>query len=142
MKLTVTENEMQSFADGLLMRLSGGSVILLSGELGAGKTTLVKALGIGLGIEKTITSPTFTLMNIYKILNHKSINTLCHIDTYRIENIKDFREIGVEEYVGQPEVLTIIEWPEKMQEYFEVIPGKIITINITGSGESRTIEII
>ena len=68
MKLTVTENEMQSFADGLLMRLSGGSVILLSGELGAGKTTLVKALGIGLGIEKTITSPTFTLMNIYKLV--------------------------------------------------------------------------
>ena len=140
MNIKVTENEMQEYAEELLIRLSEGSVLLLNGELGAGKTTLVKALGSGLGIKKTITSPTFTLMNIYSIENHETFHTLCHIDTYRIEDIKDFREIGIDAYIGQPGVLTIVEWPEKVQEYFGTIPGNITKITISGSGDSREIN--
>lgn len=107
----------ETFAYGkkLAAKLKGGDILLLYGELGAGKTSLVKGLAAGLGIKKTLTSPTFALMNIYKTKSPKSnIQSLVHIDTYRLKDEKELREIGVEDYLGQPDTVCAIEWPEKI----------------------------
>ena len=85
-------------------------LILLSGELGAGKTTLAKGLVSGLGAaqEEEVTSPTFTLVHKYEC------NTrVYHVDLYRIESVKDFETLGLEEIFDEPAVV-IIEWADKL----------------------------
>lgn len=87
-----TEQETIAWGKLLAQQLKSGDILCLYGELGAGKTTLVKGIAAGLGIEKTITSPTFTLMNIYSTKNNQ-ITQLVHIDTYRLKNEEELIEI-------------------------------------------------
>ncbi|MBI5221354.1 MAG: tRNA (adenosine(37)-N6)-threonylcarbamoyltransferase complex ATPase subunit type 1 TsaE [Candidatus Magasanikbacteria bacterium] len=112
-KNTNGAQETTDFGKNLADKLNGGDILLLEGELGAGKTTLVKGLAAGLGIQYEITSPTFTLMNTYPV-NSDKIKTLVHIDTYRLKDEEELIEIGVEDYLGKPDTLCIIEWPEKV----------------------------
>jgi inorganic pyrophosphatase len=80
-------------------------------------------------VEGEITSPTFALMNVYKIQDSKfKIQTLVHIDTYRLKNEQELLEIGAEDYIGQPNTITIIEWPEKIEDILISKPLKTITI--------------
>ena len=83
-----TTNSQQTIAHGetLASTLRGGDILLLHGDLGAGKTTWTKGIAQGLGITDTITSPSFSLMNLYSVssLAHPSITQLIHIDTYRL----------------------------------------------------------
>ncbi len=103
--------------------IMSGNIIALTGDIGAGKTTLTKAIGTTLGIQKDmITSPTFSIMNVYPISNPTTdITTLIHIDTYRLNSIDELIDIGIQDYIGKPNTLTIIEWPEQamplLQEY-------------------------
>jgi len=85
-----------------------GLVIALCGELGAGKTQLVKGIAIGLGIPARVHSPTFTLLNIY----HGGRLDLFHIDLYRLESRDQVREAGLEEYF-HPDGLAVIEWADR-----------------------------
>ena len=113
--ITHSEQETKDLAKKIAAKLSGGMILCLYGELGAGKTTFVKGLAKGLGIKDNITSPTFALMNFYKIRNPKSeIRNLVHIDTYRLKNEEELIQIGAEDYVGAPDSITVIEWPEKI----------------------------
>lgn len=111
--ITKTTEETTEFGKNLAAQLKGGDILLLQGELGAGKTTLVKGLADGLNIKHEITSPTFTLMNTYPV-NSDKIKTLVHIDTYRLKDEEELIEIGVEDYLAKPDTLCIIEWPEKI----------------------------
>src|SRR3989344_1689685 len=114
---THSDNETKELGKKIAAQLKGGDIVCLYGELGSGKTTLVKGLAEGLGIKEDITSPTFTLMNIYKIFNNaSSIWQLIHIDTYRLNDEHELLEIGVEDYLGKPNTVTLIEWPEKIAE--------------------------
>ncbi|MFA6105226.1 MAG: tRNA (adenosine(37)-N6)-threonylcarbamoyltransferase complex ATPase subunit type 1 TsaE [Patescibacteria group bacterium] len=112
----IVKNEKETISEGIKFSslLTGGMILCLHGELGSGKTTFTKGLAKGLGINIEIKSPTFTLMNIYKISN-KKIKTLIHIDTYRLKNEHELIEIGAEDYLGNPDTITIIEWPEKIK---------------------------
>lgn len=112
-KILSSEQETIEFGKTLSQQLRGGDILFLSGELGAGKTTLTKGIAAGLGVTHTITSPTFTLMNIYPIKNNE-IKQLVHIDTYRLENEQQLIEIGTEDYLGAPDTVCIVEWPEKI----------------------------
>ena len=85
-----------------------GLVIGLSGELGAGKTQLVKGLGKGLGIPERIHSPTFTLLNIY----HGGRLSLFHLDLYRLQNREQVSAAGLEDYF-HPDGVAVIEWAER-----------------------------
>src|SRR3989339_89069 len=119
---TNTTKEMIVLGEKIASKLTGGDIILLQGELGAGKTTMSKGIAKGLEITDEIVSPTFTLMNVYE--NGK----LVHIDTYRLENADGLLEIGVEDYLGQADTITIVEWPEKIQELIK--DKKTIEISI------------
>jgi tRNA threonylcarbamoyladenosine biosynthesis protein TsaE len=92
-------------------RLTPPVLILLSGELGAGKTTLAKGLVSGLGAaqEDEVTSPTFTLMHTYECGVR-----VYHVDLYRIESVQDFDTLGLEEIFDEPAVV-IIEWADKLR---------------------------
>jgi tRNA threonylcarbamoyladenosine biosynthesis protein TsaE len=91
---TQTEIETKQIGKDLASKLNGGEVITLEGDLGAGKTTFVKGLAEGLGVKKEITSPTFTLMNVYELTaNSHKLKTLVHIDTYRLK-----KRAGIIEY--------------------------------------------
>ena len=86
-----------------------GLVIALSGDLGAGKTVFAKGFAEGLGISAPITSPTFTLLQVYE----RGRLPLCHMDAYRLEEEEELEAVGGHEYFGAPWV-TLVEWPENV----------------------------
>lgn len=126
----VTKSEKQTIALGkkIAERLRGGEVLALRGNLGAGKTTLVKGIAEGLGIKQTIISPTFLLMRVYGVTgNKKGIDTFVHIDCYRLKDHKDIVAIGADEYLGRPGTVVTIEWPEKITK---ILPRQTKKINL------------
>ncbi|MBI4098599.1 MAG: tRNA (adenosine(37)-N6)-threonylcarbamoyltransferase complex ATPase subunit type 1 TsaE [Candidatus Magasanikbacteria bacterium] len=143
MNPTILKNEQATIDAGAAFarKLHGGDVVLLHGELGAGKTTFAKGIAKGLGVKETVTSPTFALMGVYPIPDDEiprlaslarddttgAAHQLCHIDTYRLKNADELRAIGVEDYIGDPHTITIIEWPEKIKP---LLKGKK-TISLT-----------
>ena len=142
--MTITTNspqETEKFGIKLSQKLTGGDILLLSGDLGAGKTALVKGIAKGLGIQNEITSPTFTLMNIYDIKDKKrKIETMVHIDTYRLKHEKGLLEIGVEDYLGKDNTVCLVEWPEKIINILKnkaLNKEKMKIINIEHSQDSN-----
>lgn len=113
--ITNSENETREFGRELSQKLKGGDILLLSGDLGAGKTVLVKGIAKGLGVSRAITSPTFSLMNVYETAGAK----LVHIDTYRLKHEQELLDIGAEDYLGKPDTICVIEWPEKIAGILE-----------------------
>lgn len=116
--MSILNSPQETFAYGkkLAAKLKDGDILLLSGELGAGKTALVKGIAKGLGVKQKIISPTFALMNVYNIktLKQRNIKIFVHIDTYRLKDRKELIEIGAEDYLGKPDTICAIEWPEKI----------------------------
>ena len=101
-------------AKDILSFLKGGDIVLLRGDLGAGKTAFVKGIAWALGADENIvTSPTFTLVNEYKTQK----NTIYHFDLYRIESVDELYNIGIEEYFYS-DAICFVEWPERAEELF------------------------
>jgi len=123
--------------------ISPASIITLSGDLGAGKTTFTKGFAEGLGVKETITSPTFSLMNVYPVPEHPEIKHFIHIDTYRLEDEEDLLAIGVEDYLGAEGTIVMIEWPEKipgiLKKYKDVVEVKLRNGEDV---EERVIEVV
>jgi tRNA threonylcarbamoyladenosine biosynthesis protein TsaE len=101
--------EINSVVEFLFKNLQTCNIITFTGPLGAGKTTLVRALLERCGIQGIITSPTFNYVNVYK--NGKG-HTFYHFDLYRIKSINDFLASGFDEYLHMPDSFVFIEWPE------------------------------
>ena len=135
----VTNSEKQTFNLGLkfAQNLQGGEIIGLIGELGAGKTVFIKGLSRGLGIKKTITSPTFVLMKVYQIQN-KKIKNLCHVDAYRLKSGQDLIDIGIKDYLGKSNAVTVIEWADRVKS---ILPKNKIIVKIR-SGKKQNQRII
>ena len=100
--------ETTAYGERIAAHLKGGEVIALIGGLGAGKTTLAKAIARGLGVEDEVVSPSFTLIQQYE-----GRLALTHIDLYRLDGSEEFEMIGGEEFLYTDGV-TLIEWAEKI----------------------------
>lgn len=112
--------------------LNGGEVILLNGELGAGKTTFTKGLAKALDVEEEVTSPTFTILNSYDSGRLK----LNHLDMYRIDSEDELAELGIEDCFDG-ESVTVIEWNK-----FSHFDAKVINIDISSTGETERTVVI
>ena len=113
--------------------LAAGSVVALRGELGSGKTHLVKGIAKELGITETVTSPTYTIINEYKCSP-----VLYHIDAYRLVNDEDFENSGGVEVINSGGI-SLIEWSERIPKS---LPNEAITVIIKITGPcSRLIQI-
>ena len=106
-KFKFTLDEIEDVAKSLINKINGVNIILFKGELGTGKTTLIKSILKNLGIEENITSPTFSIVNQYST----SDLLINHFDLYRVKSLKELDVIGFEEYLDN-EGITFIEWPK------------------------------
>ncbi|AJC95595.1 tRNA (adenosine(37)-N6)-threonylcarbamoyltransferase complex ATPase subunit type 1 TsaE [Staphylococcus hyicus] len=125
-------DDLQQFAVNLTARLKSGDVVLLEGDLGAGKTTLSQMVGRLLGVRRTINSPTFNIIKSYQGSNL----AFHHMDCYRLENSDE--DLGFEEYF-EDDAITFIEWSQFIQDY---LPSHFLRITINVMDENtRTIDL-
>lgn len=115
MKDIVTKSfeETQQIAKDFAKELRGGDVILLAGDLGAGKTTFTQGLLKAFGITKRVISPTFIVMRTYHVDDQK-VKQFVHVDLYRLQSEKEIIDLGLLEIMADASTITIIEWPEKL----------------------------
>ena len=134
--------EARRFARALRRASDVATIVTLSGELGAGKTTFTQALAKEFGIEDTVTSPTFVIEKIYNLVSDKqsfplqAFTRLVHIDAYRLKGAHDLKVLGWKELVAEPNNLIILEWPEHVAG---AVPQDAIQITLKESREGRTI---
>jgi tRNA threonylcarbamoyladenosine biosynthesis protein TsaE len=121
MELVYSLNEIKNVVKQFLQQLDVFTVIAFHGNLGAGKTTLIKAVCEELGVQENISSPTFSIINQYKTTDHKSI---AHIDLYRLKDEEEAVHAGVEESIYNSD-LCFIEWPEKLHS---ILPDDTVNV--------------
>jgi tRNA threonylcarbamoyladenosine biosynthesis protein TsaE len=134
MKVSVTHSELETFhlAEKLGRDFRGNEIVLLTGELGAGKTVFAKGLASGLGVKdiSQVCSPSYTLINIYQ-----GKYPLYHLDLYRLREDAEISDLGWEDFLG--EAVVIVEWAEKIKFPMD---GIRVTIEV-GRADERTISI-
>lgn len=128
-----SENETKEFAKKIATKLNKGDVIVLSGDLGSGKTKFTEGLLSYFGLENEISSPTFTIVNEYC----KNGINIYHFDVYRLEDSSEFYEIGGDEYFDKG--ICIIEWGELIED---ALPKKYIKINFSRNQENENERIL
>ena len=119
----------------LLERLKTGSIVVLVGEMGAGKTTFTQSVLRAMGIEDLEGSPTYSLINEYE---SPYFGKVYHMDLYRLDSLEEALDIGIEELLYQ-NVICFIEWPEKIKE---LLPDNTIWVYLRANEDlSRIITI-
>ena len=131
MKLVLISNspeETMELGNKIAESSKPGSTFCLTGDLGAGKTTLVRGIARALNIKSVVQSPTFNIMKIY----FDGSKPLIHIDAYRLADADT--DIGLDEYIGYETGITVIEWPDYIKK---LIPEDASTISITNMGDTK-----
>ena len=117
--------------------LKPGDVVLLKGELGAGKTTFVQGLAAALGVKGRVTSPTFCLVQEHRAEESEAF--LVHMDLYRLNSEDDVLAIGWEDYLAQGAILAV-EWPERAGSLVPPGAHSVVFTHLEGGEERRRIE--
>lgn len=126
--ITQSAGDTRSLGEHLASRLQAGDVVLLEGELGAGKSELARGIARGLGVRETVTSPSFTILNVYE----SGSVPLYHFDWYRLESGEELFELGMDEYLGG-DGIALVEWPCRCPE---AVPENCLRIRIETMGEN------
>ncbi|MDE5814728.1 MAG: tRNA (adenosine(37)-N6)-threonylcarbamoyltransferase complex ATPase subunit type 1 TsaE [Alistipes sp.] len=130
-----SEEELPQVAEAVLAATGQRTVVVFRGEMGAGKTTLIREIAAQLGCTDTVTSPTFAIVNQYKGTDDR---TVYHFDFYRIEDLREAYDFGYEEYFYSGD-LCLVEWPERIEP---LLPDEVVTVRIAVESETaRTFEI-
>lgn len=109
--VAATPDEMVRLGQRMGALLAAGDLVLLYGDLGAGKTTLVKGIALGLGVADQVASPTFALIHL-----HRGRIALCHVDLYRLDSADQLEPLGLEECL-EGDAVTVVEWPEIVSDW-------------------------
>ena len=128
MVITNSASETRELGVRLAEQLKAGDVILMDGELGAGKSELARGVAKGLGVQETVTSPSFTILNVYE----SGRVPLYHFDWYRLESAEELYELGMDEYLGG-DGIALVEWPERCPD---AVPEECLVIRIKAEGEN------
>ncbi len=107
----VDEAALRAWGRAFARSLKPPAVVGLSGELGAGKTTLVRAISAALGVDESVTSPTYALVHCYK---GEGV-AVYHVDAYRLRAEDEARDLGFDEMLADPLAVVLIEWPERLR---------------------------
>lgn len=128
-------NGIREAAAEFVKLMDGRSVFAFYGQMGAGKTTFIKAVCAELGITETVTSPTFSIVNEYR--SDTTAELIYHFDCYRLENLEEALDLGIEDYFDSG-ALCLLEWPERIED---VLPEDTLNVEIKADYESglRTI---
>ena len=126
-----SENDTIKFADEFASKLDAHSIIVLSGDLGSGKTKFTEGILKHFGLEDEVSSPTFTIVNEYDSKNFK----IFHFDLYRLADVDEFYAIGGEEYLQNG--LCIFEWGEMIEE---ILQTHYIKITFSRDGENTDLR--
>lgn len=118
-----TKKDWGDLAEYLTPLLKPGSIVTLSGPLGAGKTTFVQILAKRFGVKKNPSSPTFALMKTYALPGHRTIKRLLHVDAYRLETERELMALDLDEELSDGKTIVVIEWPEKIETW---LAGKAV----------------
>ncbi|NKB61579.1 MAG: tRNA (adenosine(37)-N6)-threonylcarbamoyltransferase complex ATPase subunit type 1 TsaE [Gammaproteobacteria bacterium] len=129
-----TESDMMVLGQSWAKSFRPGSVVFLSGDLGAGKTTLVRAILQGMGCQGPVKSPTYTLVESYSVGD----TMIYHFDLYRIKTAEELELIGMRDMFG-PHSICFIEWPDRGDGF---LPDPDFSIDIHHAGNGREIELI
>ena len=134
---TYKEDQIESIARLLAQEVEHAAIVTFTGPLGAGKTTMVRALLRAAGIVDTITSPTYTYVNLYKNGQGK---TFYHFDLYRINSVDDFIQAGFNEYLYTPQGVALIEWPDVIAPLYR---DRVVhvAIDYTDNPDNRVMKI-
>ena len=108
--ISASEADTERIGGELAKSLPPGSVVLLNGELGAGKTVFSRGFARALGITEPVSSPTYTIVQEYRL---PAGGRLYHLDLYRIGNVNAALNFGIDEFLDDPEGIALIEWPER-----------------------------
>lgn len=119
---TETADETRDVGDALAGLLQPRDTLVLTGDLGAGKTTLVQGIGRGLGVDEHVASPTFTLIREYA-----GRLDVAHVDVYRLERVQDVVDLGLDE-VGGPDRVLLVEWGDAVED---LLPADRLRIELT-----------
>ncbi|MFC1788142.1 tRNA (adenosine(37)-N6)-threonylcarbamoyltransferase complex ATPase subunit type 1 TsaE [Patescibacteria group bacterium] len=139
-QISNSPEQTKQIASDLALCLKGGEVVLLEGELGAGKTTFTQGFAEALGVVDPVRSPTFTIMNIYKT-DRSDIKEIIHLDFYRLqESSVHLEDLGLDEWLGRDDVVIIAEWPPEGLDLLGI--NKVIVISLEVISEKdRSISI-
>ena len=118
-----SQDELPDVAEAVIEALGRRTVVAFRGEMGAGKTTLIREIAAQLGATDTVTSPTFAIVNQYKGKGGRRIH---HFDFYRIKKLEEVYDMGYEDYFYSG-ALCFVEWPELVEE---LLPGNTIKVTI------------
>lgn len=131
---TETAEETREVGEQLAELLAAGDAVVLTGELGAGKTTLVQGIARGLGVQEPVVSPTFTLVREYA-----GRLDVAHVDVYRLDRLQDVVDLGLDE-LGDGRSVLLVEWGDGIEE---LLPDDRLRVELTTAdplgGEARRI---
>lgn len=129
-----SEHKMMSFGEALAARVEGGCVIFLTGDLGAGKTTLVRGFLRALGHQEPVTSPTFTLLEVYEAGGLQVV----HVDLYRLTDPNELEQLAIRDYLQEQSVL-LLEWADRARDS---LPKPDCEVHIAiGLNDERTVYV-
>ncbi len=125
---THSAEETRRLGERLAGVLRPGDTVLLTGDLGAGKSELARGVARGLGVTETVTSPSFTILNVYE----SGRVPFYHFDWYRLESEDELYELGMDEYLGG-DGIAMVEWPERCRD---AVPSDCLKLKLTVTGEN------
>jgi tRNA threonylcarbamoyladenosine biosynthesis protein TsaE len=132
----VTRSPAETVAIGNALggHLQDGDVVLLHGDLGAGKTTLAKGIAAALGVGDVVSSPSFSLVNEYDTTSAVAVSRLFHLDLYRLRAGEDLASIGFNDLMASADGVMLVEWPERAAT---VLPERFLLIEMETVGFSQ-----
>lgn len=136
--ISKSDLQTQKIGEDFALKLKGGDVVFLIGQLGAGKTTFAKGLAKGIGVKSRIMSPTFIIVREHEVAGNKEIKTLYHLDLYRLNSEKEVKNIDLHDILNDQEGIVVIEWPKVGQS---LVNKKVWNVILEQDDETRSINI-
>jgi tRNA threonylcarbamoyladenosine biosynthesis protein TsaE len=137
--ISTSPEETAAIGSILARWLENGDVVLLHGDLGAGKTTLAKGIASALGVEAVVSSPSFALINEYDSGVPGPVSRLYHLDLYRLRDDAELDSIGFAQYVAADDGVALVEWPERA---LNLLPARYVLVELESTGaDHRMIRI-